>query len=238
MRSQKTEEYKKGLKLSKRQREVLIGTLLGDACLETSNNGRTYRLKIEQGEIHRDYLYHLYMLFEEWVLSPPRERQIICRGHTSLSLAFSTISHTSFRFYAHQFYGARGRKVPKLIHRWLTSVSLAYWYMDDGSIKSKESKGVILNTQSFSRVEIKQLIQVLESVFRLQAKERKQREGYQIYISGHSYERFREIIGPHVVDSMWYKMPPPRRTQLKLKWGTLVVTLEMNSAICWDIRFL
>jgi hypothetical protein len=34
-----------------------------------------------------------------------------------------------------------------LIRRWLTPKSLAYWYMDDGSFKSKSSKGTILNTQ-------------------------------------------------------------------------------------------
>ncbi len=212
MRSREIEEYKEELKLSKQQREILIGILLGDACLETSNNGRTYRLKIEQSEMHREYLYHLYELFKEWVLTPPQEKERVFRGHKKLSFAFSTISHASFRFYAHQFYGIEGKKVPKLIHRWLTPVNLAYWYMDDGSIKSKESKGVILNTHSFSRSEVNRLAQVLGSVFGLQAKERKQKEGYQIYISGHSYERFKELVGPHILKSMWYKIPPPRRT--------------------------
>ncbi len=209
MRSREIEEYKQRLKLSRKQREVLVGILLGDACLETLNNGRTYRLKIEQSEKHREYLYHLYDLFKEWVLTPPRSR-----GRENLSLAFSTISHASFRFYAHQFYGDSGKKIPKLIHRWLTPVNLAYWYMDDGSIKSKESKGVILNTHSFSRSEVNRLAQVLGTVFGLEAKERKQKDGYQVYISGNSYERFKEIVKPHILKSMWYKIPPPRRTQL------------------------
>jgi uncharacterized protein YktA (UPF0223 family) len=210
----KNREIKERLKLSKKQQEVLVGILLGDACLETSNNGRTYRLKIEQGEVHREYLYHLYGLFKEWVSSPPREKQVAYRGRRNVSLAFSTIGHVSFCSYACQFYRLGKKQVPELIYHWLTPVGLAYWYMDDGSIKSKESKGVILNTHSFSRLEVNELAQVLGSVFGLQAKERRQREGYQIYISGRSYERFKEIVKPYVIDSMWYKIPPPRRTQL------------------------
>ena len=35
------------MKLSREQREILVGILLGDAHLETQNRGRTYRLKVE-----------------------------------------------------------------------------------------------------------------------------------------------------------------------------------------------
>ena len=210
MYSQKVEGYKKGLKLSQKQREVLIGLMLGDACLETQNKGRTYRLKVEQSEQHRKYVYHLYELFKEWVLTPPRGREVISRGCKSINLVFQTVSHGSFRFYAHQFYKDGRKQVPKLIHRWLTPVSLAYWFMDDGSIKSKESKGVILNTHAFYRSEIERLVRALESVFGLQAKERKQKHGYQIYISGHSYERFKELVEPYVIESMRYKLSSSR----------------------------
>lgn len=212
MNSSELEEYKKELKLSQQQREVLIGILLGDGCLETSDKGYTYRLLIEQSEKHREYVYHLYELFREWVLTPPKERVIVVRGHESKSWFFKTISHASFRFYAHQFYGENGKKVPTLIHRWLTPINFTYWYMDDGSIKSKESKGVILNTHSFLRPEVNRLAKALELTFGLQAKERRQKEGYQIYISGHSYERFRELVEPYLLESMWYKVPQLRRT--------------------------
>ena len=46
--SRDIEEYKQHLKLTRTQREVLVGLLLGDGHLETQNGGRTYRLKIEQ----------------------------------------------------------------------------------------------------------------------------------------------------------------------------------------------
>lgn len=33
---------------------------------------------------------------------------------------------------------------------------------------------------------------------------------YQIYVSGYSYERFVELVNPYIIDSMKYKIPPPR----------------------------
>ena len=59
MRSRAIEDYKAGLQLSSMQREVLVGLLLGDACLETQNGGRTYRLKIEQSTRQELYVQHL-----------------------------------------------------------------------------------------------------------------------------------------------------------------------------------
>jgi hypothetical protein len=212
MYSKAIEKYKRELKLSQEQREVLIGLLLGDAHLETQNQGRTYRLKIEQSLKHRDYVQHLYEIFRPWVLTPPQLKEKSSRGHTSWNCWFQTVSHGAFRFYAHQFYIERQRRVPKLIHRWLTPRALSYWFMDDGSMKSSQSKGVILNTQSYSISDIHRLVDVLQEEFGLQAKPRRQQEGFQIYISGKSYERFREFVEPYLIASMRYKLPRARQT--------------------------
>jgi len=213
MRSLAIEKLKENLSLSPLQREVLVGLLLGDGCLETQN-GRTYRLKIEQSKAHQAYVDHLYHLFAGWVLTPPRIRQVISRGHASENVAFQTVSHSALRFYAHQFYREGRKHVPKLINRWLTPRALSYWFMDDGSLKSKESKGVILNTQAFMPADIDRLIQCLQNKFELQAMIRKQRDGCQIYISGNSFERFAALVDAYVIPEMKYKLPLPRRTQL------------------------
>ena len=71
--------------------------------------------------------------------------------------------------------------------------------MDDGSIKSKQSKGVILNTQGFTETEVLLLCKI-----------RKQKDGNQIYISGHSYELLKSLIYSFIIDSMRYKFPKDR----------------------------
>ncbi len=212
MRSNEIEERKKGLKLRTDQRETLIGLLLGDAHLETQNNGRTYRLKIEQSEQYRPYVFHLYEIFEKWTLTPPRKRKVKNKGRDSYNYCVQTVSHGALRFYGQQFYGDKRKVVPKLIHRWLTPRSLAYWYMDDGSLKSHQSKEVVLNTQGFSEAEVERLIAALTRNFKLEAKKRKQKEGYQVYISGRSFERFEELVRPYIIPEMMYKIPKTRST--------------------------
>ena len=216
MRSRAIEAYKTTLRLSDVQREMLVGTLLGDACLETQNAGRTYRLKIEQGAAHADYVQHLYEVFREWVLSPPRSKQGQTRGVTTINLAFQTVSHEEFAEFGRLFYRDRRKIVPENIGEVLTARGLAYWYMDDGSMKSSESKGVLFNTHAYQPDEINTLIAVLRE-FGLGAKQRMQTDGAQIYVSGRSFERFVELVDPYVIEAMRYKVPQPRRTHLPKK---------------------
>jgi hypothetical protein len=44
------------LKITKLQKEVLIGLILGNARLEKSLNGLSFRLKIEQSAKKKDYI--------------------------------------------------------------------------------------------------------------------------------------------------------------------------------------
>ncbi|NIA11483.1 MAG: hypothetical protein GWP10_17595 [Nitrospiraceae bacterium] len=206
MNSNKIKEFKKHLKLTDFQRQVLVGILLGDASLETQNKGRTYRLKIEQSEKHIEYLMHLYRVFKGWCLSLPHKRDVERNGKISVNFAFSTVSHGAFRFYAQQFYKNGKKKVPSLIGKIFTSVSLAYWFMDDGSRKSRQSKGIIFNTQGFSKEDVNILINLLKDRYDLDAWLRKQKEGYQIYTSGKSFEVFKFIVLPYVVDNIKYKL--------------------------------
>lgn len=213
MRSRVIEAYKTTLRLSDVQRETLVGILLGDACLETQNAGRTYRLKIEQGAAHADYVQHLYEVFREWVLSPPRSKRGQTKGVTTINLAFQTVSHEGLRHFGELFYRDRRKIVPENIGDILASRGLAYWFMDDGSMKSSESKGILFNTHAYQSGEITRLIGVL-SEFGLVAKERRQADGVQIYVSGRSYERFVELVNPYVIKAMRHKVPQPRRTHL------------------------
>ncbi len=215
MNSRAIEMYKRGLRLSGTHHDVLVGLLLGDACLETQNGGRTYRLKIEQSARHEPYVRHIHELFSEWVLTPPRRRlRRASNGTLSVNWAFQTVSHGDFRPFALQFYASGRKEVPELIHDWLTPRAFAYWFMDDGSMKLAESKGVILNTHAYTREDVERLIGVLHDRFGLQASIRSQSDGDQIYISGRSYDDFCELIRPFVIEEMRYKVPLARRTHL------------------------
>ena len=213
-------KIKENLKLSLLQKKILPGILLGDAHLSTQNNGKTYRFHVYQSEKHKKYVFHLYEIFKEWCLSKPQIIQRtyksgIYKGEKATMISFKTISSGSFRFYAHNFINQFAieknvkltKKVPKLIYRWLTPISIAYWYMDDGSIKDKKSKAVYFNTQGFSLMEVKLLCDILNTKFTLVAKLVKKKNKYQIYISSKRYTTLKKLIYPYLIKEMLYKFP-------------------------------
>lgn len=221
MRTKEIEELSCHLKLTDEQREVLIGTLLGDGHLETKNQGQTYRLKIEHTIRQRAYVEWFYDLFQDWVRTAPivRSREVMFRGKKKSyeRIGFATLSTGSLRFYAQQFYQDGKKIVPKLIHRWLTPRALAVWYMDDGSIKSNHHKSIFLNTHSFSESDLKRLQSALEKQYGVKSTIRIQKDGRQLYLLSETVENFLNLIYPHVIPSMRYKLPHVWLTQLPKK---------------------
>ena len=214
MRNNKIEEYKKSLKLTNQQREIVIGLLLGDGHLETWNGGKTYRLKIEHAIKQKEYTEWLYSIFQEWVRTPPQEKKKLNpSGNTTKNIWFQTYSHSSLRFYAQQFYCKGIKRVPDRIDKWLKPLSMAVWFMDDGSYKSKDHRALIINTQGFIKDDIILLQKVMMS-YNIETQIRKQVDGLQILITEPSASRFAEIVKPYLRKEFWYKLGKIGLTQL------------------------
>lgn len=208
MRSNQIEKYKKTLKLSELQKEVLVGTLLGDGCLETQNNGRTYRLKVEHSLQQKKYVDWKYEVFKSWVLTEPKIRKYSAFGLDRNNYRFSTVSNGSFRFYAQQFYQNSKKIIPKLISKLLTPLALAVWFMDDGSTKSNQHKALVIHSQSFSKFDLQRVIKVLENKFQIKSVLRKRQDGsgYVIYLLSETIDKFIPLIGEYILPSMKYKL--------------------------------
>ena len=106
--------------------------MLGDASLQTQNKGKTYRLKFEWSVKHKAYLYHVYNLFDEWVLSEPHKKSRFSpKGNLVTNFGFQTISHKAFNFLAELFINKNNKKIISnlLIMEYLTERSLAYWFL-------------------------------------------------------------------------------------------------------------
>ena len=191
--------------MNEEQRSVMVGTLLGDGCLETQNRGRTYRLKIEHSIKQKGYTEWLYQVFQSWVNDVPKEKRKLVKGKTYTNYYFQTRSVGDFRFYGQIFYDQNRRKsIPQFIAKLLTPLALAVWFMDDGSAKSKQHKALILNTQCFSKRELKVLIDALDQKFDVEAKIRAQKEGFQLIIP--RPEGFIELIKPYLREEFHYKL--------------------------------
>lgn len=150
MNTKEIREKKKDLKLSKRQRELVVGLLLGDGHLETQNGGRTYRLKVEHGSTQREYLEWLAKEFQEWLISGWYEK----RKGGKLVYGFTTVSHPAFRFYGAQFYQNGKKRIPPLIKKLMTPLSLAIWFLDDGSAKSSRHRSLVIHSLGYTRKDL------------------------------------------------------------------------------------
>ena len=193
------------LKINFRQKQIIIGKLLGDGHLETAN-GKTYRLKIEHSWRQKEYVDWLYRELTGLVLRPPQPKNQLVNNREYKKYWFNTPYSGSLRFYAGQFYRQGKKVVPRLIKRWLTPLTLAVWFMDDGSIKSKECQGKIINTQAFDQQGLKRLLEALREKYQIDANLRKQKEGKQIYIPAKEVEKLKKAIGHYVLPSMKYKL--------------------------------
>lgn len=205
-------DYKESLKLTDIQKEVLIGTLLGDAsiCKQKKKNG--YNVKFEQVARQQDYVWHLYELFLPFVGTHPKIRAITGgNAKDRESSWFRTYRHVAFKFYYDFFYpintqdlSQRKKKVPKTIHKVLTPRAVAYWFMDDGTL-NKTKKTYCFNTQSFSYSDILILKKALKSLFNLDTNICRDRTYYLLYIQPHCNLVFEELISPYIVKSFQYK---------------------------------
>lgn len=217
MRSKITEDYKRNLKLTKLQRSIVIGKLLGDGHLETQNKGRTYRLKIKHSLKQKEYVDWLYEKLKEWVGTSPRIFEKISQFPNGTEIiakayGFSTYSHGAFRFYAQQFYKGKRKKIPKLIEKLLTPEAIAVWYLDDGSFKSDRHRTFIVHTHGFTKKDLRQLQEALLRRFgiktNLHIQRRKEGIYWRIYVLSESAQDFSNLISPIVkqIPSLKYKL--------------------------------
>ena len=220
-------------KLNPIQRQVLVGLLLGDGHLRGDNRkgkrALAYSLTCLQSDKHKEYVLHLYEIFKEFVVQPPRYYEFTDPrnpGKIYKRWSFSTTMQGCFRFYGQQFYSdhnaitplkchsndltqrRRVKRVTTLISRLLTPRSLAYWYMDDGAAKWQgKSLGVRYCTDNFTKKEVDLLVECLQNKFSLQCTIQKKDGRPRIYVKHNSYPTLKGLIEKHIIPSMKHKLP-------------------------------
>ena len=181
--------------LSSLQRELIVGSLLGDAYLMPTTSGFCFR--VNHGIQQRDYVDWKFKMLAELVRTPPRE--------SGNCYYFRTVTHPEFSHYREHFYSGDRKIVPlALLAEQLSELSLAVWLMDDGAVDRKQ---VRLNTQSFSFTENEALASLLRAKFGIEARLNQDKDRYRLRVSDASVQRLKDLVGPHLIPSMLYKLP-------------------------------
>ena len=184
--------------LTKLERSIIIGSVLGDGYLRIIPGRSDAFLEINHSIKAKDYVDCKYELLKRIVKSPPKERN---SNEGRVAYRFFTKQHKGLTEIYKMFYIDGKKIIPRNIE--LNPVILAILYMDDGS-KSRDSD-VYINTQQFSMKDQNKLLHVLRNI-NIKARLNKDKKYYRIRILKESIKDFMEYIEPHMCDSMRYKL--------------------------------
>jgi hypothetical protein len=190
--------------LSSEQKSVLLGKLLGDGSL--INNSIQFGHKIE----HEPYL--LYTLACLGEIAGNQGKNVtsgygteMCRGR---SKSFEIITKTFL-----PFYNENGVKIiPKSIV--LDPISLAFWYMDDGSLTHTELQQDRANFAvcGFDKDSVDNLVFALKKLLNNEDVVAYEADGYnRIRLNKNAANIMFEMIRPYIPDIMQYKLPKNMR---------------------------
>jgi len=202
--------------LCEEKKDIIIGSILGDGSMVYHKTSKLQDSKctfsMTQGERQAGYLSwkskKLYPLIHSSDVRPYQCGKSFVAVKTS-------IFHPYFDYIRSQFYINNKKFIPKRFAENLTPLSMAIWYMDDGSfLKHKNSRQAVLCTDSFAKESVQYMASSLEYRFKLRTRVYEYspkgalgKGPYpRIYILRDSVSAFFNIITEHVHPTMRYKI--------------------------------
>lgn len=188
---------------------VLIGTILGDSHLEKRKGGIGTRVIFEQCSRNVEYIMWFHEFFASKGYCNNNKPKLITRIKKGNKVFYqyrvTTYSFTSFNWLHDMFYKDHIKIIPADLGEYLTPLSLAIWFMDDGS---KINKTIRLATNCFQLAELNFLCKLMKDKFNLQATVQKSgpNKGNILSIKTGSLNTFITLVKPHMLPSMYYKL--------------------------------
>ena len=194
-------------KLSSIQRDLVLGTILGDGNLEYPR-WRGSRLQIKQMDGNKEYVLWLHSKLRSICKSLPKQRKDTKQWY------FGTRYTRDLRELYEVFYKNRQKVVPKSLKRNLKNpISLAVWYMDDGRLdfRPKDHYAYTISTDSFSVTEVGLLKEILEENFGVRCNIHtplcRGKRYPKLYIGSEGRDKFLSLIKPYILDCFKHKIP-------------------------------
>jgi len=188
--------------LTPEQEQILTGSLLGDGWM-AATSATSARFSEGHAENQAFYL--------EWkaekltpYTSSSRDGEKVDGGKIFKSRSFTTHSCPQLRRFYDLFYPAphRIRVFPKDLPERMTSLVLAVWYMDDGSLAKGNEPRIHFGIDQVS------LFRGLKALRALGLKPKVYGEGSEKAIHFPKQRHiFRELVEPHIPECMSYKIP-------------------------------
>ncbi len=205
--------------ISKDTEQVLLGGMLGDSWIKQNGKGRgNYYLSIAHCPKQLDYLTHKFNFFAKEGLTTPKGIFSVISNKKYLQYRFYTKTLPFFNTYHHLFYPSGKKVVTRHILNMLDPLGLAIWFMDDGSRNivyyTRKTDGIVSirtrklewATDSFTLEEHHIIKDYFKVVWGIDVNIHKSKKSHKLAINATNAKIFIEIIKPHVVPCMQYKI--------------------------------
>ena len=208
--------------------QLMIGNLLGDGSLEKRHNAT--RFVFSQEAKNQEYLHWLHTQFATYgYCSPQKPKQYKRIGKQNTvrwTIRFRTWSYSNLNWLYDAFYTPISQKplqpyvqdktlsclkprkrIPQKLDEWLTPMSLALWFMDDGSVSGNPSTGGLkIATHCFTKQDLQRVQHILFMKFKVCSKLSFDKSQPVLVFGQKDAAKFAQLILPWVHPSMQYKL--------------------------------
>lgn len=190
---------------------IVYGMLLGDSSIRNDKRSRSQNVMISttQGEKQLDYLRLKQQMFGAENFAIYKSKSGYCDNAVYIGRLISD-SNIANHVLADCYINGK-KTVTKAMADKLTPVSLALWYLDDGTIRHRNKDdrnrpAIQISTCGFSKEENEILIEMLQNRFGVESNLRLEKNKYwTIYITAKGTEVFLNLIKDYIPKSMKYK---------------------------------
>ena len=195
------------ISLSREQKSILFGIILGDGYLQKTGK-KNARLRLEHGGKQKEYLLWKVKRLGKLFQGKPKYLE---RVHPISKRRYSYWRHQSqstpyLRKLREIFYPDGKKRIPEDLERYLTPMTLAVWYMDDGYYYSRD-RCSYLYLGNVSRKEAEIVAQTFFRKFNISSRVKQKKKGYAIYFSPRETQKLKNLIKDYILPQFNYKLP-------------------------------
>lgn len=189
--------------LTQFQKEVLMGTLLGDSSLRIQKEGYSPIFSCSHGVAQKEYCEYKTEIFKSigavckyHKRNTPDKRN----GKYYEDYTLRTPANPEFQEWYNAFYPNGKKAIPLNMFDYFTAVSLAFMFMDDGC---KTNQSYSISTNCFRTEDLRIFCSMLKDKFNIDATIWKRNV---LYIKVNSRNLFEHLVKPYMCDCMLYKL--------------------------------
>lgn len=203
---QRKYELIKKIPFTQEQKDLIVGTVLGDGCIALhGRKNKSARLIVGHCEKQKDFLMWKKGILGNFVNVINKKED---EKKNSIMYSFSTVTHNEFKFYRNLFYSGNKKIIKDELINHINPLSLAAWFLDDGTLM--KNVNMRLSTDSFTKEENEKLQWILKCNFDIRSKvceyTRNNKKYYYMSFNKENSLKMTEIIAPYSIECMQYKL--------------------------------